>query len=94
MSRALLSVFEVLERSGTVSVILVDFLPLVVSLDNFASNRHKSNAKRSPATSGSARRTSSDGAAAPSSLQSSSCLPQPPLFASNASLGYTLAQAT
>ncbi len=30
MNRALLFVFEILERSGTVSVILVDFQPLAV----------------------------------------------------------------
>ena len=52
-----------------------------------ASNRHKSVAARSsPATGGSASaRRASNGAAAPSCLPFSSSLPQPPLFASNAS---------
>jgi hypothetical protein len=52
---------------------------LLTYLDNFASKRHNADAMRSPATS----RSASDGAAAPSSLPSSSSLPQPSLFASN-----------
>ena len=50
--------------------------------ENFASKRHKADATRSPAAGRSARRAS-NGAAAPSSLPSSSSLPHPPLFASN-----------
>jgi hypothetical protein len=56
-------------------------LPSVLTfLDNHASNcHHRANANRSsPATNGSARRAS-NGAAAPSSLPSSSSLPRPPL---------------
>ena len=61
-------------------------LPLLLTyLDNHASKRHRADATRSPATGGRARRAS-NGAAAPSSLPSSSSLPQPSLFASNAPL--------
>ena len=55
-------------------------LPSVLTfLDNHASNRHRTNAtSSSPATDRSACRAS-NGAAAPSSLPSSSSLPRPPL---------------
>ena len=59
-------------------------LPLLLTyLDNHASKSHRADATRSPATGGRARRAS-NGAAAPSSLPSSSPIPQPPFFASNA----------
>ena len=60
-------------------------LPLLLTyLDNHASKRHRADATRSPATGGRARRAS-NGAAAPSSLPSSSPLPHHPLPPSNAS---------
>ena len=58
-------------------------LPLLLTyLDNHASKSHRADATRSPATGGRARRAS-NGAAAPSSLPSSSPLPQHPLPPSN-----------
>ena len=58
----------------------------VTYLDNFARNHHKGDTTRSPATDGRARK-SFNGVAAPSSLPSSSSLPQPSLFINNAPLG-------
>jgi hypothetical protein len=59
-------------------------LPLLLTyLDNHATKRHRTDATRSPATGGRARRAS-NGAAAPSSLPSSSPLPHHPLPPSNA----------
>jgi hypothetical protein len=58
---------------------ICDLPCLLTYLDYFVNNRHKADARRSPATGGRARRAS-NGAAAPSSLPSSSSLPQPPLF--------------
>ena len=74
--------FSIVWEEDTDSI--CDLPCLLTNLDNFANNRHRADATRSsPATGGRARRAS-NGAAAPSSLPSSSSLPQPPLFASNA----------
>ena len=56
---------------------------LLTYLDNFESNRHKADATRSSTTGRSARRAS-NGESVPSSLPSSSSLPQPPLSPHNA----------
>ena len=56
-----------------------DLLYLLTYMDNHANKRHKADATRSSTTNKSARRTC-NGAAAPSSLPSSSSLPQPPLL--------------
>ena len=88
MTRMLSSNNILPNKSQSFSIVWADDTDTICSLscfltylDNFASNRHK-DATRSPATGRSARRTS-NGAAAPSSLPSSSPLPQPPFFANN-----------
>ncbi len=68
--------FSIVWAADTDSI--CDFF-LLTYLDNHANNRHKADATRSPTTGRSVRRAS-NGAAAPSSLPSSSSLPQPPLL--------------
>lgn len=57
---------------------ICDLQCLLTYVDNYSSKRHKADATRSSTTNRSARRAS-NGAAAPSSLPSSSSLPQLPL---------------
>jgi hypothetical protein len=62
---------------------ICDLPSLLTYLDNHATKRHRTDTTRSPATGGRSRRAS-NGDAAPSSLPSSSPLPQLPLPPSNA----------
>ena len=62
---------------------ICDLPSLLTYMDNHATKRHRTNATQSRATSGRARRAS-NGAAAPSSLPSSSPLPHHPIPPSNA----------
>ncbi len=62
---------------------IYDLPSLLTCMDNHANRRHRTNATQSPATSGSARRTS-NGDVVPSSLTSSSPLPHHPLPPRNA----------
>ncbi len=74
--------FSIVWADNTDSI--CDLPSALTFLDNFTSNRYRTNAtSSSPATGRSARRAS-NGAAAPSSLPSSSSLPQPPLPPHNA----------
>ena len=74
--------FSIVWADDTDSV--CDLPCLLTYVDNFANNRYKADTTRSPATGGRARRAS-NGAAAPSSLPSSSPLPHHPLPPRNAS---------
>ena len=69
--------FSIVWADNTDSI--CDLPSMLTFLDNFKSKRHRTNATSpSPATNRSAR-TASNGAAAPSSLSSSSSFPRPPL---------------
>jgi hypothetical protein len=68
--------FSIVWEDNTDSI--CDLQCLLTYMDNYANKRHKADATRSSTTNGSARRAS-NGAAAPSSIPSSSSLPQPPL---------------
>jgi hypothetical protein len=73
--------FSIVWADNTDSI--CDLQCLLTYMDNYANKRHKADATRSSTTNGSARRAS-NGAAAPSSIPSSSSLPQPTLPPHNA----------
>jgi hypothetical protein len=73
--------FSIVWADNTDSI--CDLPSLLTYLDNFARKKHRADATRSPTTGGRTRGVS-NGAAAPSSLPSSSPLPRHPLPSSNA----------